>query len=43
MGKVEGLGGSIVEQVHQIGEHGWRGIIIDSEGNKCVLHSNKDD
>ncbi len=42
-GKVEGLDGSIVEAVHQIGEHGWRGIIIDSEGNKCVLHSNKND
>ncbi len=43
MGLVEELGGLIVEPVHQIGEHGFRGIILDSEGNKCVLHSDNDD
>jgi hypothetical protein len=32
-------GGSIVHAVHQIGEHGWRAIILDSEGNRIALHS----
>jgi predicted enzyme related to lactoylglutathione lyase len=34
-------GGSVVQQVHQIGEHGWRAIILDSEGNRVALHSPK--
>jgi predicted enzyme related to lactoylglutathione lyase len=32
-------GGSVLQAVHQIGEHGWRAIIVDSEGNRIALHS----
>lgn len=32
-------GGKIVEDVHPIGPHGFRAIIIDSEGNRMCLHS----
>ena len=32
-------GGTVVQAVHQIGEHGWRAIVIDSEGNRIALHS----
>jgi predicted enzyme related to lactoylglutathione lyase len=35
------LGGTLVQAVHQIGEHGWRAIILDSEGNRIALHSRK--
>ena len=32
-------GGSVVIAPHPIGEHGYRAVIIDSEGNKIALHS----
>ncbi|HET6725470.1 MAG TPA: VOC family protein [Gammaproteobacteria bacterium] len=32
-------GGKVIEPPHQIGEHGWRAIIIDPEGNRIALHS----
>lgn len=32
-------GGKVIQQKHQIGEHGYRAIILDSEGNKIALHS----
>lgn len=32
-------GGRILEDVHPIGPHGFRAIIVDSEGNRMVLHS----
>jgi predicted enzyme related to lactoylglutathione lyase len=32
-------GGSVVQAVHQIGEHGWRAVVLDSEGNRIALHS----
>jgi uncharacterized protein len=38
--KVEGGGGKIVQPKHQIGPHGYRAIVIDSEGNRIALHSN---
>jgi len=37
--KVKECGGSIVEDIHPIGPHGFRAIVIDSEGNRIVLHS----
>jgi uncharacterized protein len=40
--KVEKLGGKIVEPIHPIGPHGFRAIIIDSEGNRVALHSHVD-
>ncbi|MDD2764367.1 MAG: VOC family protein [Opitutaceae bacterium] len=34
-------GGRIVEGKHQIGPHGFRAVIVDSEGNRLALHSMK--
>jgi len=33
------LGGKVVEDVHAIGPHGWRAVVLDSEGNRVALHS----
>ena len=35
----EGLGGRILEPLHPIGTHGFRAVILDSEGNRLALHS----
>ncbi len=32
-------GGRLLQPIHQIGEHGWRAIVIDSEGNRIALHA----
>ena len=40
--KVADGGGTIVEDVHAIGPHGFRAIILDSEGNRVALHSDAD-
>ena len=37
--KVEANGGKVVQPKHQIGPHGFRAIVIDSEGNRVALHS----
>lgn len=34
--------GKVLQDRHQIGEHGYRAIILDSEGNRLALHSVKD-
>ena len=34
-------GGKVLEGKHQIGPHGFRAIIVDSEGNRIALHSSK--
>lgn len=34
-------GGAVVQAVHQIGAHGWRALIIDSEGNRIALHAHQ--
>jgi len=39
--KVEELGGKVLIPKTSIGEHGFFGHIIDSEGNRVALHSNK--
>ena len=39
---VEAGGGKVVEPVHSIGPHGFRAIVIDSEGNRLALHSDID-
>lgn len=36
---VEPNGGKVLEARHQIGPHGYRAIILDSEGNRLALHS----
>ncbi|QDU94958.1 VOC family protein [Lignipirellula cremea] len=35
-------GGQILEPVHPIGPHGFRAIVLDSEGNRFALHSQTD-
>ena len=35
-------GGRVVEPTHAIGPHGYRAIVIDSEGNRIALHSQVD-
>ena len=32
-------GGKVLQPKHQIGPHGYRAIIVDSEGNRVALHS----
>ena len=33
------LGGTILKPPHAIGPHGFRAIVLDSEGNRIALHS----
>ncbi|MDQ6917151.1 MAG: VOC family protein [Pseudomonadota bacterium] len=35
-------GGKVVKPVHPIGQHGFRAVILDSEGNRIALHSTSD-
>ena len=37
--KVSGNGGKVLEAKQQIGPHGFRSLIVDSEGNRIALHS----
>ena len=39
---VEGHGGRILEPIHSIGPHGFRAIVLDSEGKRFARHSNSD-
>ena len=36
-------GGQVVEPVKAIGPHGFRAVLIDSEGNRIALHSRSDE
>jgi predicted enzyme related to lactoylglutathione lyase len=40
--QAEQRGGSLIEAVHPIGPHGFRAVILDSEGNRVALHSQRD-
>lgn len=40
--KTEALDGKVIEPIHAIGPHGFRAIILDSEGNRVALHSTSD-
>jgi predicted enzyme related to lactoylglutathione lyase len=35
-------GGTVIQPTHSIGPHGFRAIVLDSEGNRVALHSNTD-
>lgn len=35
-------GGNVVEDTHSLGPHGFRAVILDSEGNRVALHSTVD-
>jgi predicted enzyme related to lactoylglutathione lyase len=40
--KVVPNGGTVLNSIHSIGPHGFRAIVLDSEGNRVALHSNSD-
>lgn len=40
--KVVPNGGSVIEDTHAIGPHGFRAVVLDSEGNRIALHSQTD-
>jgi uncharacterized protein len=42
VGKVVPNGGSIIQDTHAIGPHGFRAVVLDSEGNRVALHSESD-
>jgi predicted enzyme related to lactoylglutathione lyase len=42
VGKVRPNGGSVVQETHAIGPHGFRSVVLDSEGNRIALHSETD-
>ena len=35
-------GGSVLEPTRGIGPHGFRAVVLDSEGNRIALHSSVD-
>jgi predicted enzyme related to lactoylglutathione lyase len=36
---VRANGGKVLQEKQQIGPHGYRAVIVDSEGNRLALHS----
>jgi uncharacterized protein len=40
--KVVPHGGTVIQPIHAIGPHGFRAIVLDSEGNRVALHSMTD-
>jgi len=36
---IEPNGGKVLESKHQIGPHGYRVVMVDTEGNRMALHS----
>ena len=39
MSRIGASGGTIVEPTRAIGPHGFRAVVLDSEGNRIALHS----
>lgn len=37
--KAKANGGKVLEDVKSIGPHGFRAVVLDSEGNRVALHS----
>src|SRR3954453_5938641 len=35
-------GGSVIQDTHPIGPHGFGAVVLDSEGNRIALHSETD-
>jgi predicted enzyme related to lactoylglutathione lyase len=35
-------GGSVIQDTHSIGPHGFRAVVLDSEGNRIAVHSETD-
>lgn len=41
LSRVEGAGGKVLGEKYAIGEHGFVGMFIDTEGNRIAMHSMK--
>ncbi|MEX0728705.1 MAG: VOC family protein [Planctomycetaceae bacterium] len=41
--QVTNHGGKILTEIQSIGPHGFRAIVLDSEGNRLALHSDNDE
>lgn len=42
LSQVAAHGGKVLQEVHSISPHGFRAVVLDSEGNRVALHSNTD-
>ena len=40
--QTEKNGGKLLKAIESVGPHGFRAIVLDSEGNRVALHSNTD-
>lgn len=40
--KAQALGGKILQPIHSLGPHGFRAVLLDSEGNRIAIHSHSD-
>lgn len=40
--QVENHGGKVIQRIHSLGRHGYRAVVLDSEGNRIALHSTVD-
>jgi hypothetical protein len=40
--QAEKHGGHVMKAIESIGQHGFRAIVLDSEGNRIALHSSTD-
>ncbi len=43
VGKITTHGVKVVQEIHAIGPHGFRAVVLDSEGNRIALHSETDE
>lgn len=39
VGQTVAHGGKVLKEIHAIGPHGFRALVLDSEGNRIALHS----
>jgi uncharacterized protein len=39
---VAARGGNVLEPIQSMGSHGFRAVVLDSEGNRIALHSRRD-
>jgi predicted enzyme related to lactoylglutathione lyase len=42
VGEAQKHGGRVLQAIESIGPHGFRAVVLDSEGNRIALHSNTD-
>lgn len=42
LAKAQAHGGKVLQPIHSLGPHGFRAVLLDSEGNRIAIHSNTD-